>query len=440
MGSVSNPVDDLLKSAVQLPDYLNILSRAGKRITDNKLRTAFKNAISGKKKILFTNGMPNQEPLPVACVQFTLKDGSVIQLSQQEISAINNYGFCEGLSELRSWLMGLHKLEHKPPQLMRVDHPETFQLTITNGITEAVRSCFHLLLDEGDSLLVEEETYSNIITLAELFGANPVAVRINEKGMIAEDLDEIMSTWSHVNPQSKPPRVMYTITSCSNPTGYTWSEESMAKVYKVCRKYDIIIIEDAAYYFLQFGQRHRSFQSIDVDGRVIRMDTFSKTIGAGYRVGWISGPNALVERYVLSMSQNTVHPCVLSQVMINHILQSWGYEKFNQQMTKVAEVYRKKAEHIASMIEKYLKGLVTLRFPSGGMFMWIKINDCDDTADVMVEAEAAGVSVISGDFFTSGFKPSSYIRLSFSMVDKVEVEKGIKIMADVLTARKNKKP
>ncbi|KAH9504628.1 hypothetical protein Btru_062465 [Bulinus truncatus] len=264
-------------------------------------------AISGKKKIMLTNGMPNQEPLPVASVHFTLKDGSVIKLSQQEISTINNYGLCEGLSELRSWLTGLHKLEHKPPQLMRVDHPEIFQLTITNGITDAARNCFHLLLDEGiDSLLVEQETYSNILTMAELFRANPVAVKINEKGVIAEDLDEIMSTWS--------------------------PGESTIKVTQ--------------------GDRHRSFSPLTSMDEVIRMDTFSKTIRDGYRVGWISGPHALVERYVLSMSQNTIHPCVLSQVMINHILKSWGYEKFNQQMIKVAEVYRKKAEHMASMIEE----------------------------------------------------------------------------------------
>ncbi|KAI8787444.1 kynurenine/alpha-aminoadipate aminotransferase, mitochondrial-like isoform X1 [Biomphalaria glabrata] len=436
MSSKSNAVEDHLQSAVHLPNYWEILSKAGKRITDNKLRSAGKQYLTGGKSIMLSGGLPNQKPLPIKKIQFTMSDGHEISLSDKEVAHANSYGLSEGITELRDWLLGLHKLEHKPPQLTRKDHPEPFALTITNGITDGIRTCFHILLDEGDSVLMERETYSNTLTLLQLFAASPVAVNTDEDGINAKDLEAIMSSWPEVHPHSKRPRVMYITPACSNPTGYTWSEQNMVNVYKVCRKYDVIIIEDSAYYFLQFGERQRTFQSIDVDGRVIRLDTFSKTIGAGYRLGWISGPSTLTDRYVLSMSQYTAHPCVLSQIMINHILQYWGYETFNKQMIYTSEIYRNNAEILASALDKYLTGLATWSFPRGGMFMWLKINDIADTSVIMREASQAGVSLISGDFFVPEFKPTCYIRLSFSMADMEDIEQGIKIFADVIKAKK----
>ncbi|CAL1534161.1 unnamed protein product [Lymnaea stagnalis] len=350
-------VSQLLSSPVSRPDYQGALGRVGRRIEDNRLRAVvIKEMALGIKMIRLSNGMPCPDPLPITGAQFSLRDGTVVTMDQNDMDAITSYNYCEGIQELRNWLTELTRLEHKPPQLEMADHPEPFDLTITNGSTDATRGIFHIMLDEGDSILLENDVYSTTIGQIKLFGANPVTVDSDEQGMLADHLESILSSWPQTHPKTKRPRVLFAITSCNNPTSYTWHEERLAAVYLVCRKYDVIILEDGAYYFLQFGERKRSFQSLDVDGRVVRMDTFSKLIGAGYRLGWISGPATIISRYLRSMAQNTIHPSVLSQLLVYRILHQWGHERFQVEVKHLAAEYKKRAQLMVKALEKYCTG------------------------------------------------------------------------------------
>ena len=96
------------------------------------------------------------------------------------------------------------------------------------------------------------------------------------------------------------PKILYTIPNGGNPTGYSISEERRRKIYEICRDYNLLILEDDPYYFLQFcnkADRAPSFLSMDVDNRVIRLDSFSKVLSAGLRVAFMTGPKELIERF-----------------------------------------------------------------------------------------------------------------------------------------------
>lgn len=108
---------------------------------------------------------------------------------------------------------------------------------------------------------------------------------------------------------------------------------------QICREYDILIVEDDAYYWLQYAttnstgsgsdtsssstdaaapvpglQLPPSFLSMDVDGRVVRLDTMAKLLGPGYRLGWLTAAPAAVERLALAVSGSSVGPNSFSQV------------------------------------------------------------------------------------------------------------------------------
>ncbi|XP_059157784.1 uncharacterized protein LOC131942089 [Physella acuta] len=424
---------DLLNSPVSLPDYASTFSRTGRRIVNNILRRMHtKVNESGKRTVLMSGGLPDANTVPAIQAKFFLRDGNVIELDKNDMADVGNYGQSEGLPELREWLTELHRVEHEPPQLIRTDHPEPFMLTITNGITDGLRGVFHVLLDEEDHVLIEDEVYSNTISALTLFGAKPVTVTSDEGGMLAQDLEDVLSSWATTHPNTKRPRVLYTITACNNPKSYTMEQERLIDIYKVCRKYDVIILEDAAYYFMQFQQRRRGFQSIDVDGRVLRFDTFSKIIGAGYRLGWLSGPETIVRKYVDSMAHNTSHPCILSEILISKILHQWGLETFYSEMRKLAAAYEKKAQNMDRILKKYLSDVATWNFPSGGMFFWVRIKGVSDTSQLMEEALAEGVAIVAGRLFSPDQAPKPFIRLSFSVAGVEEMDMGIKILAEVV--------
>lgn len=91
--------------------------------------------------------------------------------------------------------------------------------------------------------------------------------------------------------------------------------ERRKQIYKICCKYNLIILEDDAYYFLHFlDEQPRSFLSLDTEGRVIRFDSMSKVLSSGLRLGWLTGPKPLVHNIELHIQSSILHSSTLSQV------------------------------------------------------------------------------------------------------------------------------
>lgn len=117
----------------------------------------------------------------------------------------------------------------------------------------------------------------------------------------------------------KMPKCIYINPTASNPTGVTMPLERRKEIYQICCKYNLIILEDDAYYFLHFlDEQPVSFLSLDTEGRVIRFDSFSKVITSGLRVGWLTGPKQLVQTIELHIQSSYLHSSSLSQVRQLH--------------------------------------------------------------------------------------------------------------------------
>ena len=122
------------------------------------------------------------------------------------------------------------------------------------------------------------------------------------------------------------PKIMYINPTGANPTGTVLPLDRRRKIYEIASKFDLLILEDDPYYYLQFtkGNRVPSFYSMDVDGRVLRFDSFSKILSSGLRLGFVTGPKPLIERIMLHMQVSSMHTTSLSQFIANDLLQEWG--------------------------------------------------------------------------------------------------------------------
>lgn len=200
---------------------------------------------------------------------------------------------------------------HNPPP--QAGHSLMGNLGNTDGLHKALR----ILLNPGDNLLVEEHCFSPPVEQARAQGSGLVPVRLDSEGLVAAHLEELLSTWNTAH--GPKPRVLYTITTGQNPTGTTPGPRRLQDIYSTCKKHDVVIIEDDPYYFLQFSpygsapnqptkeplnpseeasaaKDHsisafartmtKTLLSLDVDGRVIRLDSLSKIVFPGSRVGW----------------------------------------------------------------------------------------------------------------------------------------------------------
>lgn len=102
----------------------------------------------------------------------------------------------------------------------------------------------------------------------------------------------------------------------ANPTGTVLPEERKQEIYKLAQKYDFLILEDDAYYFLHFmDNQPTSILSIDTEGRVIRFDSFSKIFSAGLRLGAVTAHKDILEKMSLHFQCSNLQPSSLSQVI-----------------------------------------------------------------------------------------------------------------------------
>jgi kynurenine/2-aminoadipate aminotransferase len=248
---------------------------------------------------------------------------------------------------------------------------DDFDICVFNGSQEGISKAFEMFVTPGDNVLVESPTYSGTLAILKPMDCNLLPVETDNEGLIPSSL---LLALQKCPPLSKP-KVLYTVPVSSNPSGVTTSLERKKQIYDICRSNDLIIIEDDPYYYLQYSkERVGSYFSIDVDGRVLRFDSFSKILSSGMRVGFASGPKELINRLVLHSQASNLHPSGISQIIVLSILRKWGIQGFLDHVEFVSSFYKKRRDSFISFCDKYLLGMAKWNVPSGGMFLWFDLS------------------------------------------------------------------
>ncbi|CAH1239189.1 AADAT [Branchiostoma lanceolatum] len=362
--------------------------------------------------IALSLGMPNTSCFPLSSAHLYTKKGKKLDLSPLWMNQGLQYTMSQGHPEMVEWGKQLQRRKHNPPTDY-LHHEGKMDLCVTAGSQEAMCK-------------------------ARPLGCNILGVETDEQGPKISSLRKILSNWNPAESAdvwSDIPRVFYTVSSGSNPTGVTTSSERKQQVYQIAREYDFLILEDDPYYFIQFSETPvPSYLSMDVDGRVIRFDSFSKILSAGMRIGFATGPQPLIEKLVYHIQVCTFHANTLSQMICLLILQEWGQEGFDAHTASVTEFYRKRRDIIVESCDTWLKDYAEWTVPDSGMFLWMKLLGIQDSADlVMQKALDAGVQFAPGKaFIANDAEPSPYIRASYSQAPEEDIDKGIQRLAALM--------
>uniref|UniRef100_A0A8C3S756 Aminotransferase class I/classII large domain-containing protein n=1 Tax=Chelydra serpentina TaxID=8475 RepID=A0A8C3S756_CHESE len=333
-------------------------------------------APDSKKKssvIMISGGMPNPNYFPFKTASFTIEDGTTIEMGEAVMKRALQYSTTEGYSPTANCPMKQQQL--KP------------------------------------------------------LGCNIIKVPTDKHGIIPKALKEILSRWRPEDAKklnNNLPKFLYTVPNGSNPSGTSLTADCKKKIYQLARCYDFLIIEDDPYYFLQFEKtKAPTFLSMDVDGRVIRCDTFSKIISAGLRLGFLTGPKPLIDRVILHIQSSTMHASTFTQV--SAIAQLHNYLTGLCLKTKVMEFYRTQRDAMLAAADKWLKGLAEWHVPTAGIFLWIKIKGISDTYQMIVEnALDRGVSLIPGQSFSiDSSAPTPYCRASYSFASPDQMDQRL---------------
>jgi aromatic amino acid aminotransferase I len=240
--------------------------------------------------------------------------------------------------------------------------------------------------------LGEEYTFASAVETALPLGLKYVGIKMDDQGLIPESMDEILTNWDVKNRGARKPYLLYIIPSGQNPTGATQGTSRRGEIYRVAQKHDLYILEDEPYYFLQMQpytgtnapdvpppssneEFLRSlvptFLSMDIDGRVMRMDSFSKVIAPGTRIGWVTASEQIIERFVRTNECTVQNPSGLSQMVLFKMLdEHWGHGGYLQWLINLRMEYTSRRDVILAACEKYLpREIVSWNPPAAGMFV-----------------------------------------------------------------------
>ena len=254
-------------------------------------------ATASKEMIPLSGGFPNPATFPFTKITVETVDGHSFCLENSHLQTALQYLPTQGYGPLVQWLNKLQDQMHNPP----VDT----SLVITNGSQDGLCKALEMLLEPGDSVVVEEFVYSGTLSIMNPYKPNYLTIKSDEGGMRPDSLRQVLNS---LGKDVKRPKFLYINPTGANPTGTILSEERRKEIYELASEHDLLILEDDPYYFLQFtGKRPSSFLSIDVEGRVLRFDSFSKVLSSGVRLGFVTGPQPLVDRIVLHMQVIRIH-------------------------------------------------------------------------------------------------------------------------------------
>lgn len=388
--------------------------------------------------ISLAGGAPNPNTFPFLSATIKTKNGETVAFDETMMKRALQYSGSAGIPELVSWMKELQQRLHDPPTINYSPERGQLDMCVTTGSQEGLCKVFEMLVNPGDNVLLDAPTYSGTLAALQPLGCNIVNVPSDQHGMIPDALGEILARWDPPGahkPDSTAPKVLYTIPNGGNPTGASMTLERKQKVYELARKYDFLIIEDDPYYFLQFQKPWApTFLSLDVDGRVLRTDSFSKILSSGLRIGFVTGPKPLVDRVVLHIQASTMHTSTFTQLMVSQLLHTWGQEGFLKHIDGVVEFYRCQKNAMVSSADKWLKDVAEWHAPAAGMFLWIKLKGIKDTQQLIMEKalEKEVLLVPGGVFNIHSSEPCPYVRAAFSLSSPQQIDEAFKRLSALI--------
>ncbi len=367
-----------------------------------------------KDLITFAAGVPDPTTLPADFIseeiQKVLKEKPALALQ---------YGVTDGYAPL------VEALTEKMKK-MGMDFSEN-SLMITSGGQQVADLTAKCLLNEDDIVAVEAPTFIGCLNALRSYKANCIGLPLENDGLDVCALEDLC--------KEKKVKLLYTIPTFQNPMGVTMSLKKRKKVLELAEKYDFMILEDNPYGELRFsGEEIPTMKSMDVNGRVIYAGSLSKVIAPGLRVGWAVAPTPILERMVVAKQVVDVHTTMLSQIVAHKFITD---ENYPAHIERCRALYREKCELMVDCIKKYFPPEVSYTTPNGGLFLWCDMNNGMNSVDVMKMVMDKGAVFVPGyTFMTDTSKPTSTFRLNYSIPSKEDIEKGIKIIGDVLKSLK----
>jgi 2-aminoadipate transaminase len=369
----------------------------------------------GSPKYNFTGGNNDADQLPL--------DGLVAAADavlRREGRTLATYGLASGPQ-------GYRPLREFLADKLRRDaaiHCTFDDIVLVSGSLQALDLVNAALLERGDTVIVERDTYQGALTRLARLGVNVIGIPLDEGGM---RIDALASALAELKHKRIHPKYIYTIPTVQNPTGTVLDEARRLELLNLSRDYGVPIFEDDCYADLVWnGRRPRALYAMSEAGGVIHIGSFSKSIAPALRVGYIVAEWPVLSR-MLPLKTDAG-----SGALEQMVLGEYCPKNFDAHVPPLTRGLRKKLETLMDALNEQFGTAAEFDDPKGGIFLWVKLPDVVDTLKLYQPALAAGVAINPGpEWTTDKSYGKSRMRLCFASPSHEEIRAGVAALAEV---------
>ena len=354
-------------------------------------------------------GVPDPQLLPAV----QLAEATARVLARPGAPALQ-YSRTEGISPLREWIA---EREGVPVE----------RIIITNGGFHGLSLAIQTVLERGDLVAVDNPVFPLFLRGLELSAARILPIRVGATGLDIEELDGLLRAGAR-------PAALYTVPDFHNPTQGTLPADARTELVRLAEHYGFTVFADNPYRELWYQGGPESTDVFNHSDRVIHINTFTKTLGPGLRLGWVVVPALLAPDFVALRSRQDSHSSTLVQAIVGELVtQDPGL--FDATLGRSRAVYRTRAETLVAALEREAPGAFDAIVPAGGLFLWPRLTDDSIDADrLAADASAEGVEYQRGSFFPSGpgTDAARHLRLAFGHVPETQLDEAAARLARAL--------
>jgi 2-aminoadipate transaminase len=307
------------------------------------------------------------------------------------------------------------------------------EIMITIGSTSGIYHFTRTLIDPGDIILCEAPGFPGSFTAMESCGARLVGIKMDEFGMKPDSLMENIEKLIRAGEKIK---FIYTTPEFQNPTGRTMSLDRRRAVIEIAMTNEIPILEDQPYRELRFhGEEINTLWKLARteynDSKLVTIaKSFSKILGPGLRLGFVSGPPEITKPMVKWAQKSVVSPDGVTQRVAARFIEQGHMQ---EQVQRVIDLYRPRKDAMVEALKVHMPNHVQWTDPEGGIFVWITFDESVDTDALFTRAVENKVAFIPGSkFYPQGLMKSNELRLNFSYCNEEQIIEGVRRLASLV--------
>lgn len=400
-----------------LPSFEDLFSADARAFVPSPIR-ALAPLLNDPNVISFAAGVPNSETFPAEALRAAAE-----RILRESPHRVLQYDVTRGFLPLRE------KVAARSARLgIRTSAVETL---LTTGSQQGLDLVARVLLDPGDVVLVELPTYVGALVTFASRRVRTVGIVRDAEGI---DLAMLERTVRKLRGEGERVKVLYAIPNFQNPSGLSMTRAAKDSLSELLARLDLLLLEDDPYGEVSFEESSERFDRTPLAIRrpegTLYFGSFSKTLAAGLRTGWLHGPAALMHKVELAKQAADLCSSTFDSALIDAYLEENDYDAHLQGLRSF---YRQRKETLIGAMRASFPESFRFTDPKGGLFTWVELPEGADAGALLPKCvEETRTAYVPGASFVVEGDGRRFLRMTFAKESEVNLVEGTRRLAAFL--------